>query len=256
MDEKKLIDEVMTELYKSLGVPLKTSHKCKEPFSSQFTKQTAELGLCGNAAVLGVLKAEEAKVLEAAFRIVPIEDDCPNADVLILAELPIIWLAQTALGIPQSRESAVILNMLMRGKEVYLVEDGIEYRDYRSTAHKNLYMRYQEYEQRIIKFGVRPITHISDISRERPGKNTHEINESRDASKGIQKIKSKETSMLSLQPGILDLSEIRLLKESQLLKARNQGYCTILLNTNAIITPLAMDYITNHNLTIQRSAKR
>lgn len=51
----------------------------------------------------------------------------------------------------------------------------------------------------------------------------------------------------------VDLSSLRLLRESDLIKVRGTGSITVLLGQNTIITPLARDYIANHNLAVIRN---
>ncbi len=54
----------------------------------------------------------------------------------------------------------------------------------------------------------------------------------------------------------LDLTGIHLVRESDLMRAPARGAASILLRKDAILTPLARDYIANHNLYVKRAAKR
>ena len=49
-----------------------------------------------------------------------------------------------------------------------------------------------------------------------------------------------------------DMTGLKLLGESDLGKIRGTGYRTVLIGRKTIITPLAKDYISNHNLAVRR----
>lgn len=181
-----------------------------------------------SAMVLGVLPEGEEKALKAAYQIIPFSE-AESCDIYVLAQMPIKLMADLVLGIPSEPQAACILRALLEGKRVYLLESGLEYRRYKETAYKTLYHLYQEYEAAVQRFGIELISYTSEIAKEnriQPRPETEDY---------------------------VDLSGLRLLRESDLIKVRGTGSITILLGQNTIITPLARDYISNHNMAVIRN---
>lgn len=181
-----------------------------------------------SAMVLGVLPQSEEKALKAAYEIVPFSE-AESCDIYVLAQLPIKLMADLVLGIPSEPQAACILRALLEGKRVYLLESGLEYRRYKETAYKTLYHLYQEYEAAVKRYGIELISYTSEIAKE-------------------NRIQSRPEA-----EDFVDLSRLRLLRESDLIKVRGTGSITVLLGQNTIITPLARDYIANHNLAVIRN---
>lgn len=181
-----------------------------------------------SAMVLGVLPQSEEKALKAAYQIVPFSE-AESCDIYVLAQLPIKLMADLVLGIPSEPQAACILRALLEGKRVYLLESGLEYRRYKETAYKTLYHLYQEYEAAVKRYGIELISYTSEIAKE-------------------NRIQSRPEA-----EDFVDLSSLRLLRESDLIKVRGNGSITVLLGQNTIITPLARDYIANHNLAVIRN---
>ncbi len=181
-----------------------------------------------SAMVLGVLPQSEEKALKAAYQIVPFSE-AESCDIYVLAQLPIKLMADLVLGIPSEPQAACILRALLEGKRVYLLESGLEYRRYKETAYKTLYHLYQEYEAAVKRYGIELISYTSEIVKE-------------------NRIQSRPEA-----EDYVDLSRLRLLRESDLIKVRGTGSITVLLGQNTIITPLARDYIANHNLAVIRN---
>lgn len=181
-----------------------------------------------SAMVLGVLPEGEEKALKAAYQIIPFSE-AESCDIYVLAQMPIKLMADLVLGIPSEPQAACILRALLEGKRVYLLESCLEYRRYKETAYKTLYHLYQEYEAAVQRFGIELISYTSEIAKEnriQPRPETEDY---------------------------VDLSGLRLLRESDLIKVRGTGSITILLGQNTIITPLARDYISNHNMAVIRN---
>lgn len=181
-----------------------------------------------SAMVLGVLPEGEEKAFKAAYQIIPFSE-AESCDIYVLAQMPIKLMADLVLGIPSEPQAACILRALLEGKRVYLLESGLEYRRYKETAYKTLYHLYQEYEAAVQRFGIELISYTSEIAKEnriQPRPETEDY---------------------------VDLSGLRLLRESDLIKVRGTGSITILLGQNTIITPLARDYISNHNMAVIRN---
>ncbi len=137
-------------------------------------------------------------------------------------------MAQVVHGVFGSGPPAAILQGLMMGCPVFLLEGGLEYRRYKDSAFRTLYLFYQKQEEMMKNFGVRFVEHALDILDETKGPS------------------GRETQRAA------DLTHLTLLQESDLIRARNMGCRAIRLKEYAKVTPLAMDYMKNHGLTFFR----
>ncbi len=144
----------------------------------------------------------------------------------------VYWLI-LLLGFPDSRRHSVFLEALLSGRKVYILEKGLEYRRYRESSYKALYQKYQEYEEEIRRFGGEIVSGVQE------------------AAELAVRVWKKDCAPAD-DSTAFDLTGLKLLGESDLGKMRGTGYRTVLIGRKTIITPLAKDYISNHNLTVRR----
>lgn len=219
MVERELVNEVIQELKKRL----------KQEESSKYMpvqhKMQGEISQ-RHVLVLGNLTLREAEALSCCK--LTEADNRDSYDIVIAAQMSLDTMAQVALGNPQNKEAACILKSLLDGKPVFALQRGLEYRFYRDKAVKTLYRLYQEYEDRICQYGVRVISDIGEIREQ------------------------AEVSDTNIQTGYLDLTGIRVLTETNFSKMRSGGSGRVLIDRNAVITPLAKDYVANHRLHLER----
>ena len=210
MDKSRLAQEVLEEVMRRLAID----------FPMPATGRHAD---APKAAVLGRLSNEETEILESSLQIVPIAEE--GWELLLLAELSPQLLCGLALGVSVSEEAKTVIEALLEGKRVCMLESGLAYRRYKDSAPKTLYLQYQEYEERLLRFGIERISHVSDLSA------------------GYGR---------AMEGACADLSSLRLLRESDLIRVKSQGYRQICLGAQTIVTPLAGDYISNHRLQVRR----
>lgn len=219
MDEKELVNEVIRELKKRLNQEDASMHM---PFQDKIRHSVPRK----HVLVLGNLTSREAGALSGCVFAAANGEE--SYEWIIAAQMSLDTMTQVALGIPRSKESACILKSLLEGKQVFVLQRGLEYRLYRDKAVKTLYRLYQEYEDRICQYGIRIISDIDEI-REQEGLSD----------------KIRET-------GYLDLTGIKVLTETNFSKMRSGGSGRVLIDRNAVITPLAKDYVANHRLRLER----
>ncbi|HIU76783.1 MAG TPA: hypothetical protein IAC62_12930 [Candidatus Pelethocola excrementipullorum] len=218
---EQLVEDVVKELKEKLNKTVCTIEKHTE---SSFQK-------C--ALVMGQLGQDEEKRVTDVCQTVRTVDDV-GWNMIIVADLSLGQMAQIALGLPVDSESENILQSLLEGKKVYILESGLEYRKYRESAYKTLYQIYLGYEDRIRKFGGEVVTDVQEIIERESAISTE-----------------REISGVTTGDD-LDLTELGLLRESDLTKVRGNGYGTVVIGQSTIVTPLAQDYLTNHNLAVRR----
>lgn len=180
---------------------------------------------------------EQFKFLKQRFEVVNFEKSIRDCQIVIISKLCMRGLCNLAVGHSVSDEERFILKMLMKGKKVYVLEDGIEYKRYKKTAPKALYNKYMSYEDEIINFGVEIIKDINfiyldDVKKENLSKTKKDIEINDEFS--------------------LNLTNQKLISESDLKKPMISGIKNVLVDKKSIVTPLAKDFIRIHHLKLKR----
>ncbi|MGL4344060.1 MAG: hypothetical protein ACRCTE_02605 [Cellulosilyticaceae bacterium] len=222
MNTEALVEQIVNELYKKLQIQQNT-----------LTDQRS-------AIILPLSSDMNQGKIQQYYHVLQSYDEAHMAEVVIVTELGIDLISQVALGMGQSPEAKIILEALLRGKPVYVLEQGITYRRYKSTAHRTLYGVYSEYENKIKQYGVRLIHDVVEV-----------LADMRADYKKVQQVEAIEPEVTRSHESI-NLQSKKVILEADLTRAYIQGITEVLVRKNAIITPLAGDYIRGHHLVIKR----
>lgn len=225
MDYDKLIEFIVDEIYKKL--------------ENQGVKENNDLPKC---VLMWERDEEKYKFLTDKFKVLNYNKDIKDCDVLVISRLCLRGLCNLAMGNSVSDEERFILKMIMSGKKVYVMEDGLEYKRYKQTAPKTLYNKYLNFEKEIKSYGVEIINNPKSILNE------VKINYKEEYAKDNTEIKVN----VNLTENTLDLRSKKLISESDLRKPQINGIDKILLDKKSIITPLANDFIRIHNLKLDK----
>ncbi|MGY5267557.1 TIGR02536 family ethanolamine utilization protein [Paraclostridium bifermentans] len=225
MDYDKLIEFIVDEIYKKL--------------ENQGVKENNDLPKC---VLMWERDEEKYKFLNDKFKVLNYNKDIKDCDVLVISRLCLRGLCNLAMGNSVSDEERFILKMIMSGKKVYVMEDGLEYKRYKQTAPKTLYNKYLNLEKEIKSYGVEIINNPKSI-----------LNETKVIYKEEYVKENKEMNVaVNLNENTLDLRSKKLISESDLRKPQINGIDKILLGKRSIITPLANDFIRIHNLKLDK----
>ncbi len=225
MDYDKLIEFIVDEIYKKL--------------ENQGVKENNDLPKC---VLMWERDEDKYKFLNDKFKVLNYNKDIKDCDVLVISRLCLRGLCNLAMGNSVSDEERFILKMIMSGKKVYVMEDGLEYKRYKQTAPKTLYNKYLNFEKEIKSYGVEIINNPKSILNET------KINYKEEYAKDNTEIKVN----VNLTENTLDLRSKKLISESDLRKPQINGIDKILLGKKSIITPLANDFIRIHNLKLDK----
>lgn len=225
MDYDKLIEFIVDEIYKKL--------------ENQGVKENNDLPKC---VLMWERDEDKYKFLNDKFKVLNYNKDIKDCDVLVISRLCLRGLCNLAMGNSVSDEERFILKMIMSGKKVYVMEDGLEYKRYKQTAPKTLYNKYLNFEKEIKSYGVEIINNPKSILNE------VKINYKEEYAKETTEIKVN----VNLTENTLDLRSKKLISESDLRKPQINGIDKILLGKKSIITPLANDFIRIHNLKLDK----
>ncbi|UWD48476.1 TIGR02536 family ethanolamine utilization protein [Clostridioides difficile] len=237
MDYNNLIEIIVEELYKKINT---TNIGCIE------NKNRKKL------VILYENDKSKFDLLSDKFNIEIFDNTKKDCDAVIVSKLCMRGICNLALGNSFSDEERFLLKMLMKGKKVYVLDEGIEYKRYKETAPKTLYNKYRAYEDDICRYGVKIIKSLSEVVLSEIEFSEEKFNKEILNKEAFNKEKSNEEKIRIDERFSIDLTHKRLISESDLRKPMINGTKDIIVSQNSIITPLAMDFIRIHNITVKR----
>lgn len=166
-------------------------------------------------------------------------DDMPinDYDFIIIQGMSNFELVSSALLVPGTSISKLILKGRLTGKKVYIEKDSMEYKKYEPTIDRGLEKQLERYEDCLKNYGVK-ILKAQEIIRD--------IN-----SNGVDdNLKNEESSRENCQSRDQCRLDKKLITEQDLKKLSQQGHKTIQISKGSIITPLAKDYIKTNNMSL------
>jgi len=173
-------------------------------------------------------------------------NDIDVYDAIVLQGIDNTEIVNLSLGVGNSLKEKIIIESLLRGKNVYSIDSGTEYRKYADTANKAFYSLFKSYEEKLKSYGISFIglKELSEriISSEEKFSN---IELKKEEVSGDDAVKGTESKKY------YDLSDNKLLTEVKLkdtVKNRNMG---IIVSKKTIITPAAMDFLKKNKLYIK-----
>ena len=190
-------------------------------------------------------------LLKDDFDVVNFDNSIRDCEIVIVSKLCMRGLSNLALGNSTSDEERFILKMLMKGKKVYVLDEGLEYKRYKETAPKALYKKFMSFEDEICKFGIEIVKDLNTISL------NDKQSIKRENTKSLDKEVINKENLETVETNIddefsLDLRNKKLISEADLRKPTIKGVKNVLVNKKSIITPLATDFLRIHHLKLKR----
>lgn len=149
-------------------------------------------------------------------------DDACVYDALLLAEISPNTLQKMAMGM--NPRMGPVLEMLMRGKPVRFLEEGLTHRGFISTCPLKLYKLYEESVEKIMELGMCP-----------------------------ESLKSKQMYAIKEEKSTKKRTVIT---ERDIKKLVEQGENSLSLFGSPLITPLAKDLIRDYKITLIHDERR
>lgn len=223
MNYDDLINSIVEEVYKKLN------EKANSTINDKIIDKK-------KAIVLWDDNLDNYSKLSSKYEIISYEEGIREYDVVIIPSLCFRGLSNLAQGSSISSEERFILKAIMLGKEVYVMENGIEYRRYKDTAPEELYKKFVLFERELVSYGVHVIKDIDTLLLDRNSKVT----------------KEREISNVEIEEKVIELRNKKLISEGDLKKPHINGAKKIIVDKKTMITPLASDYIRIHHLKVER----
>ncbi|GAA0776269.1 TIGR02536 family ethanolamine utilization protein [Clostridium subterminale] len=227
MNYDKLVDLIVKEVYKKL----------EETNRKNIRHKTAVV--IGDVELDPITKAN----LNEEYRMIYYGEEALEADIAVVSRLSIKSMANIATLTGINEEENFIINMLLAGKRVYVLENGLEYRKYKNTAPRALYNKYLSFEKELKVYGIDIVEAIEKVEDKTTRKEEY---------KKVEEVSILETSNSISEEMSFEIRNKKLISEMDLRKPFMNGMKSVVIDKKSIITPLANDFIRIHNLKVKR----
>lgn len=182
------------------------------------------------------------RILANEYEISVYGNEDTEGDIVIIPALSLGSMANLANLVTDEPAEEFVIRMLMMGKEVYLLENGLEYRQYKNTAPKALYSKYLDFEKQLKINGIQIIGYIGEVKKVQ-----------KNLLNTIEPIKTAEIFKEDSSEEVkLEIRNKKVINEAQIRNSIIPGIKTIIIDKKSIITPLAADLIRTHHLKVER----
>lgn len=182
---------------------------------------------------------ELEKKLKPYYEVHYYDEALRDCDVLIIPTICIQLLSHLANGISAGPCERFVLTMLLKGRKVIALEEGLLYRKYKSTAPVLLYKMYDEFADKLSNYGIRMAKEAELLSAC--------MDEGRPMD--MQADPHSKSDKVPDDPEVLNR---RVITEAEVKKYRLQNRTEIVIDRHSIITPLAQDYLRMQRMQVRR----
>ena len=184
------------------------------------------------------------KMVNPYYEVRYYDESVRDCDLLIIPKVCIQLLSYLANGISAGIRERFVLTLLLKGKRVVVLEEGLIYRKYKQTSPVMLYKLYDGFANTLKSYGI-TIVRESDllsacVDDERLGEN--------------QEV-AYNTDRTYSHVDTISHSEVltgKVITEAEVKKYRLQNVKEIVVGRHSIITPLAQDYLHTHQMHVRR----
>ncbi|WP_129599619.1 hypothetical protein [Anaerophilus nitritogenes] len=156
-------------------------------------------------------------------------EDCKDLDYIIVPNISNKDLARIAQGIDEGEVASVVVDGILYGKKIIVLEDGIYYRKFEASSNPHFYNLLRNYEKTLIDFDI-------EIIKE---ENLFHFLKNQEKNK-----KENMTMENKINKKVITQVDVE--------KLYDQGFQTIYINEKSILSPLAQDYIRMEKIDILR----
>lgn len=162
-------------------------------------------------------------------------------DYVVLSSVDTDLLANVAMGLI-GEKYPVIHKALMQGTPIDIVEEGLAHRKYVATCNANFYALVLGYEEKVQSFGmgIKPVAKLTKVQKQ--------VVEAPVTQKPVQKPAQEPANKSTKEPATI--IDRKLITEQHLRNEFLKGNTQVNVSQGAIITPLAVDYAREQNISI------
>lgn len=231
MNMERLVEEIAREVYARLYKQLERQEEGKQRavIIAENKDESLERMLCGQYSV--------------AYH----EPQMRNCDLVIIPQMCIKLLANLANGLANEAAERFIMTMLLKGKKVIVLEEGLLYRKFQKVAPNTLYKLYEDYEAKLKSFGVRIVSKEKILTSCETSDRCMEIEPALHDAAPPYKEQPEE------EPAYAEIRHKKLITEADIRKLHLKNLSEIVIGPKSILTPLATDFIRTQRIKVRRA---
>ncbi|GAA0179863.1 hypothetical protein SH2C18_26640 [Clostridium sediminicola] len=177
------------------------------------------------------------------------ENDLDVYESIVFGEMDNRSLANISLGVQCLPKEVIAIEAALLGKKIILLEDGLKYQKYKSTSNKALYSLYQNYENKLVSYGMEIVSKndFMKVLKSNKQKNCDSVQDN------VIKVEPVISAQSVKEVESYDFSEKRVLSEADLKRVYRNGIRKIKISNKTLLTPLVKDFIRNNKITVTKS---
>jgi len=171
---------------------------------------------------------------------------------IIIPELSVKELSNIGIGASSSQREEIIINAMLQGIPVYLLEEGLVYRQFAKTANKVFFKMFSEYEDKLISYGmkIKKMNEISNVLKNEKEKGT--LINVIDGSGNLPVIKEENEEKIQKKTINSNIVTKKLISEMDVRELFREGIREIFVSKKTLITPLAKDFARINHMEIKK----
>ncbi|CAM3598093.1 hypothetical protein [Parendozoicomonas haliclonae] len=167
-------------------------------------------------------------------------------DHIVLANLPNKLLGEMAIGLERGADGCVIVESLMMGKTVHILDEGIAFRRFKATANPAFFQVFEDKVNTLVGYGMQVVNQacLKDVLS---GKAVVQA-----AVRSAEQAAPVVEAVRPVMAGAMSFVGKRVISERDLERANEQGYTVFEVPETALLTPLAKDFVRLNHLHLNR----
>ncbi|RXI49096.1 hypothetical protein DP130_06710 [Clostridium tetani] len=239
MDKDKLIELITKEVMKRIKLTMEENNRKEENHKNNKTILILE----NSKDLCPIVKKnlDENKILVDSIDNIK---DIETYEFILIQNLSNNELINISKGYSNSDKEKAIINILLKGKNIYALEKGLEYKNYENTSPRALLEVFKGYKNNLTSFGI-TFTSLRDlITSIKSNKELKEVCP-------IEKLESKLEDKSQNNKCIRKTIDKKLISEMDIKNIEKEGIKEITISKKSIVTPLAKDFARVNNINIK-----
>ncbi|RXI66073.1 hypothetical protein DQN76_13520 [Clostridium tetani] len=239
MDKDKLIELITKEVMKRIKLTMEENNGKEENSKSNKTILILE-----NSKDLCPIVKKNLDENEISVDSIDNMKDIETYEFILIQNLSNNELINISKGYANSDKEKIIINILLKGKNIYALEKGLEYKNYENTSPRALLEVFKSYKNNLTSFGITFTSLRALITNIKSNKNLKQVCP-------IEKLEDKLEDKSQDNKCIKKTIDKKLISEIDIKNIEKEGIKEITISKKSIVTPLAKDFARVNNINIK-----
>lgn len=232
MDKDKLIELITKEVMRRIKLTMEENNKKEEGNKT--------ILILENSKDLCPIVKKNLNENEISVDYIDNMKGIETYEYILIQNLSNNELINISKGYANSDKEKMIINILLKGKNIYALGKGLEYKNYENTSSRALLEVFKSYKNNLTSFGVTFTSLRAIIENIKSNKNLKEVCH-----------REKSEDKLQNNKCIKKTIDKKLISEMDIKNIEKEGIKEITISKKSIVTPLAKDFARVNNIDIK-----